>query len=210
MRKLFFSASLVFLLLVAVPHQGIFGLFTSESSAADNTFSTAAVFPSPSPSLIPTPSPSSSPTSSPSPSGTPLPTPPPEAQFPVCPAEPGADVNGQKWNVGYAEGIHWIVFNGLHFGSDYVYYLNGKDKVLQCYYPIPSSETGIQTNWLKKTTDLPNWQEWSNGADFGLNSGPYLIQNINFSTVQNSPSPSPSPSNEPEQSESSSSAEVTN
>lgn len=172
-RKIFFSGTLLFIALIIFPSSGIFGLFTDQSAAASNTFQTAGVFPTPTPTATP--------------SSTPEPTPNPETQFPSCPKEPGANVNDKHYDVGYAEGIHWIVFQGLKFGSDYVYYIGPENdrrtKVLQCYYPLPRTDTGIQTNWLKKVTDIPGFETWLNGADFGLDSGPYLIQNINFSII---------------------------
>lgn len=188
-RKLFFCIFSIIFLLVAIPGTGIFGLFQSESVSANNTFATAPTFPSPthspSPSVEPSPEVSSSPSPSVSPS--PSPTPVHEPQFPSCPKQPGADIEGKKWDVGYDVGTHWIVTeNSLRWGSDYVYYLGEEDKkskVLQCYYPLPREGVGIQTIWLKKQGDeaLTGWGTWGNGADFGLNSGPYLFKNNNFS-----------------------------
>lgn len=194
MRKIFFSINILFLVLVVFPTSGIFGLFNSSAAVADNTFSTALVFPtltpSPTPSSSSTPQPSSSPTQNPS--SAPLP------EFPNCPADPGTAVNGKSWSVGYAQGWHWIIFEGMKFGSDYVYYLDGKDKVLQCYYPIPRTDSGIQTNWLKKTSNIEGYFEWPQGLDFGLSPGAYITKNINFSTqVTPPPSATPSPTPSP-------------
>lgn len=194
-RKIFFSTTLVFLLLAINSSEEVFGLFNDEASAVQNTFSTAASFPSPSPSVLPSPVVSPSPAISPSPNVTPPPNQQPE--FPVCPVEPGANVNEKKWDVGYDEGWHWIIFQGMKFGSDYVYFLNGKDKVLQCYYPLPRTQSGVQTNWLKKGENFEGWQEWPQGTDFGLNPGPYVVKNTDFPAAppsgENLPSPSPSP-----------------
>lgn len=211
MRKSFFLLSILMFLVTASLNDGVFGLFTSGATSQGNTFVAAAAFQTPTPTptatptstptSIPTVTPTSTPTSSPSteptstpsttpsptPSSTPSPTPNPDSQFPICPKEPGASVNDKKWDVGYDEGLHWIVANGLKFGSDYVYFLGPDDdkktKVLQCYYPLPRDGTAIQTNWLKKKTEIPPMQTWLNGADFGLNPGPYLFQNIDFSTL---------------------------
>lgn len=196
MRKIFFSINILFLALVVFPTSGIFGLFNSNAAIANNTFSTAQVFPTPTPSSIPTPSPSALPSSTPQPTSSPTPNPSstPQPDFPACPKDPGTAVDGKNWSVGYAQGWHWIIFEGMKFGSDYVYYLDGKDKVLQCYYPIPRTDSGIQTNWLKKTGNVDGYVEWSQGLDFGLNSGLYISKNIIFSTAAASPSPTPSAS----------------
>jgi hypothetical protein len=53
---------------------------------------------------------------------------------------------------------------------------------LQCFYPIPLSEDGVQTNWLKKDKkgENPDWSSYPNGADFGLSKGRRrsFIQNL--------------------------------
>ena len=123
-----------------------------------------------------------------SPSPSPSPSPQPEPEFPNCPREPGADVEGKHWDVGYSQGVHWIVNVGLKWGADYVYYLGPvgerRAKVLQCYYPNPlDEEDGIQTNWLKIVgSNTTNWETWPDGSDFGLDPAPYAVKNIDFQT----------------------------
>lgn len=178
-RKLFFT--LTFLLVLAIlPRGNAYGLLSDNVSAANNSFSTALVF------SMPTPSPTVNPSPTPLPSADPF-------SFPNCPTNPGDNVNGKHWDVGYDEGEHWIISIGMKHGSDYVYYLDDTKKVLQCYYPLPRIGDAIQTDWWKKNRNgnNPSWDSWPNGADFGLDHGTYFYKNTNFSIVQDSPSPTP-------------------
>lgn len=107
--------------------------------------------------------------------------------FPACPPTPGANLpDGKKWDVGYTEGLHWIVGNPvLQKGADYVYFIGGganpKHKVLQCFYPKKVRQSKIQTNWLAKGgLNLPGWILVPDGTAFGLLPTAYLALNSNF------------------------------
>lgn len=105
---------------------------------------------------------------------------PPE--FPSC-ANPTGELK-----VRYDSGSHAIVGqSGLKEGKDEVYWL-GDGNALQCL--CPNHGSGTQTNWWKFTGlsdaeinsyKIKGWHFVPSGRDWGLDAGPYLAQNVDFS-----------------------------
>lgn len=100
--------------------------------------------------------------------------------YPVC-ANPQGEVVAK-----YNNGNHGIVGQGEKSGSDVVYKLSG-DTLTQCF--CGSDGNGIQTNWWKVSglsdEDIKNlvnsgWQMVFDGSAWGLDSGPYLAINGNY------------------------------
>ncbi len=104
------------------------------------------------------------------------------SDFPVC-ANPKGSVKSQ-----YASGTHGIPGSTATYqGSDKVYQVS-KDKLTQCFCAVDGS--GIQTNWLKASglsdEEINQYKDagWifvPNGANWGLEEGPYLSYNSTYS-----------------------------
>lgn len=104
--------------------------------------------------------------------------------FPNCANPQGAVVSA------YTDGEHGIVGDqSTHIGRDTVYKLSD-DTVTQCF--CSTSGEGIQTNWWKASslsqeqTDILKSQGWyyvPNGNLWGLDSAPYVAQNISSSCL---------------------------
>ncbi len=102
--------------------------------------------------------------------------------FPTCSNPQGV------LKVSYDTGTHGIVGNPGEFsGSDKMYTIDDT-KGVQCFCSTQGS--GIQTNWWKvssltqeeiQTLKNLNWVFVPNGADWGLDQGPYMAQNTNYS-----------------------------
>ena len=91
--------------------------------------------------------------------------------FPSCLAPTGTVV------ASYASGTHGIVgSNETYTGSDTVYSL-GEGNYVQCFC---DNGRGIQTNWWKTNTSDENWISIPNGENWGLESGSYLAQNLDY------------------------------
>lgn len=106
--------------------------------------------------------------------------------FPTCSNPQGT------LQVSYNSGTHGIVGNPGEFtGSDKVYSVN-ESQELQCF--CSTDGNGIQTNWWKvsslsqdqlQTLKNLGWVFVPNGADWGLDQGPYMAQNTNYSCNEN-------------------------
>jgi hypothetical protein len=102
--------------------------------------------------------------------------------FPTCSNPQGV------LKVSYDSGTHGIVGNPGEFkGSDKMYTINDTQGV-QCF--CSTEGTGIQTNWWKigsltqdqiQTLKNLGWVFVPNGAGWGLDQGPYMAQNTNYS-----------------------------
>lgn len=108
------------------------------------------------------------------------------AFFPQCPRPRGTV------KAFYPTGTHAIVGkDGTVEGSDIVFD-EGNNNAVQCYCPVWGMK-GIQTNWLYSANVSSQWKEhavkdgWieiSDGASWGLASGPFLAKNSDFLCVR--------------------------
>lgn len=110
--------------------------------------------------------------------------------FPACAAPTGSLI------ASYDSGTHGIVGStSLYSGSDRVYQVSDT-QVTQCF--CSSDGSGIQTNWWKSSSlsqeqiDLLISQGWHyipDGDLWGLSTGSYLAQNINYSCLPSASNP---------------------
>jgi len=93
----------------------------------------------------------------------------------------------------YSSGTHGVPgMNQTFTGSDSVYTLSSSS-VIQCL--CPENGQGIQTNWMKASDlsqaeisilEKQGWVYITNGLVWGLDDGPYMAQNTNFSCPSSS------------------------
>jgi len=94
-----------------------------------------------------------------------------EVSFPSCINPSGSVV------ASYQNGTHGIVGSSeTYSGADTVYSL-GDGNYVQCFC---DNGRGIQTNWWKTNTSDENWISIPNGENWGLESGSYLAQNLDY------------------------------
>ena len=78
----------------------------------------------------------------------------------------------------YNSGLHQIPGGSLMEGIDNVYSLTDGNAV-QCFQPPTGS--CIQSNWWKTNVEAKDgWMAIADGADWGLQSGPYLVMNRTY------------------------------
>jgi hypothetical protein len=108
--------------------------------------------------------------------------------FPVCSAPAGNRI------ASFDSGIHGIVGSSATFsGSDRVYAVSDAT-FLQCF--CSSSGEGIQSNWWNasalnedqiKELQTSGWLYVPNGNVWGLQSGPFVVQNSSYSCLASPP-----------------------
>lgn len=119
--------------------------------------------------------------------------------FPSCTNPDGLTITSS-----YPDGVHGIIGDySVHTGSDTVYQVSDTT-VMQCF--CDQNHNGIQTNWWKvsdlsqdEISALENegWTLASNGADWGLDQGPYLAKNTTYDcSACVTPTPTATPSAE--------------
>jgi hypothetical protein len=104
--------------------------------------------------------------------------------FPLCTNPQGS------LKVSYANGVHGIVGSTATYeGSDTVYDVSDTT-AMQCFCSVSGS--GIQTNWWnagslseEQIAQLKSegWYYVANGGLWGLDSDPYMAQNLNYSCL---------------------------
>jgi hypothetical protein len=110
------------------------------------------------------------------------------ADFTVC-ANPQGTLRAE-----YASGTHGIPGSAATYtGSDKVFQLQSPNQLTQCF--CSEDGFGIQTNWLKikdmskneiESYKKSGWIYIPNGSNWGLEEGPYLAFNIEYSCKSNS------------------------
>ncbi|MGH7204491.1 MAG: hypothetical protein ACREHC_08700 [Candidatus Levyibacteriota bacterium] len=93
---------------------------------------------------------------------------------------------------------HGVVNVGTFSGVDSIYSSNGN--VMQCL--CADNGSGYQTNWLKasnysheqiESLKAQGWIYVPEGKDWGLESGPYLAQNVSYACTACTPTPTVTP-----------------
>src|SRR5579859_4409359 len=121
--------------------------------------------------------------------------------FGICP-NPGGTLIAQS-----DSGVYSIAGDPeTHTGSDAIFGITNINlAVTQCFCPTTGVD-GIQTDWWdvsgltqQEITNLEasGWIYIANGADWGLNSHPYLALNSAFSCSSATPIPTPTPTQAP-------------